>query len=194
MIIKVPKKKIFVIVGLILFILITGGLTWYIFNGGKDTGGSTVTNNTTEKPQAKSTKDIASFIAGQTSLSKYNKLLVFTGESETLKSTSVNYLVLAPTNDAFKTLPNGYYESLLTEAKKSSALDITKYHIVIATTDKITNGQKLKTTEGQEVIVEITDGVFYFIDAKGNKAMAVKAEQKTSNGTLYQIDRVLLPQ
>lgn len=190
-----PKKKIFVIVGLVLFILIASGLTWYIFNGGKDTDSSAVvTNNTTDKPQAKSTKDIATFIASQPNLSKISKLIIFTDQAETLKLISAKYIVLAPTNDAFKSLPDGYYESLLTEAKKTNALDITKYHIVIATTEQITNGQKLKTTEGQEVIVEITKDVIYFIDAKGNKAMAIKSAQETANGTLYQIDKVLLPQ
>ncbi|MEI6237065.1 MAG: fasciclin domain-containing protein [Candidatus Saccharibacteria bacterium] len=189
------KKKIIVIVGLVLFILIASGLTWYIFNGGSGGGEGSESNSLeTDKPQAASGKDVATFVASQDNLSKYNKLLITTGQSETLKSTSVGYIVLAPVNDAYKSLPNGYYDSLLTEAKKASATDITKYSIVIATNDQLTNGQKLKTTNGQEIIVEITDSKYYFISAKGDKAMAVKAAQKTSNGTLYQIDKVLLPQ
>lgn len=188
-----PKKKVLLIVFLIAFILVAAGLTWYIFNGGKNTDNTTESTVKTEKSTSSSSKDLASYISSKDELSKFNKLLYTTGESETLKSTATGYIVFAPTNEAFKMLPAGYYDSLLTADKKAIATDITKYHIVVATNDQITSGQKLKTTEGQEVLVEIKDGNYYFTSAKGDKATAIKV-QKTSNGTLYIIDKVLLPQ
>jgi uncharacterized surface protein with fasciclin (FAS1) repeats len=189
----VSKKKLIIIILLIAFILIAGGLTWYIFNGGNGNDNSATSSTKTEKPAAASSKDMASYISGVSNLSKFNKLLNFTGESEVLKSTASGYIVLAPNDDAFKMLPTGYYDSLFTADKKASATDITKYHVIIATTDQITNGQKLKTSEGQEVVVAIKDGSYYFTSAKGDQAQATKT-QKTSNGTLYIIDKVLLPQ
>jgi len=189
------KKKIIVIVGLVAFVIIVGVLTWYIFNGGSS---STTTDSTgissTEKSPSASTKDIAAFISGIDNLSKFNKLLVATGVNDTLKLTGTKYIVLAPNNDAFKALPSGYYDSLLTADKKTIATDIVKYHYAIFTTDQLTNGQRLKTAEGQEVIVSVTGGKYYFTSAKGDKASVVKSAQKASNGTLYIIDTVLLPQ
>jgi uncharacterized surface protein with fasciclin (FAS1) repeats len=189
----VPKKKILLIVFLIAFIIIAGGLTWYIFNGGKNTESSADGTVKTQKSTSSSSKDLASYISSTDNLSKFNKLLSTTGESETLKSTTTGFIVLAPTNEAFKMLPAGYYDSLLTADKKATATDITKYHIVVATNDQITSGQKLKTSEGQEVLVEIKGGTYYFTSAKGDKAATTKI-QKTSNGTLYIIDKVMLPQ
>lgn len=188
------KKKLFTIIILVILIVIGGGSIWYIMNGGQNTTDGKDANTYDSKPTTTSDKDIYSFISSDPKLSNFNKLLITTGLSDTLKVTSTKYIVMAPNNDAFKMLPNGYYDSLLTSAKIASAQDITKYHIAIATTDNLTDKQKLKTLQGQEVIVNISGGRYYFTSAKGDKASTVKTPQKTANGTLYVIDKVLLPQ
>jgi uncharacterized surface protein with fasciclin (FAS1) repeats len=160
--------------------------------GGKSTTNEEPPDNTPKV--SSSNKNLADFISTEPSLSSFNKLLVASGENNTLKGTSTSYIVIAPSNKAYKVLPAGYYDSLLTTQKQVNAQNIVKYEIVAVTTDQLTAGQKLKTTQGQEVIVSKEGNKFTFTDAKGNVATALKNPIKTSNGSLIIVDNVLLPQ
>jgi uncharacterized surface protein with fasciclin (FAS1) repeats len=189
----VTKKKIITIIFLVTLLAIAGASLWYIVNGGK-----TTTNQDEDvvdtRPTTSSSKDIMTFMESETRLTNFRKLLNAAGLSETLKLTSTSYLVMAPTNEAFKMLPAGYFDSLLTNEKQANAQDIAKYHIAPMPSIELGDKQKLKTLEGQEVIVSVIGGKYYFTSAKGDKALAIKTAQKTANGTLYVIDKVLLPQ
>lgn len=195
------KKKIIIIIVLVVLIAIASGSAWYLFNGGKngeDAKSDTSAASTTKSNTPASTKDIATLIDEDSQLTSFSKLLTITGVITSLKSTgtsgSMTYIALIPNNDAVKNLPKGYYDSLLTAQKQSSAIDIAKYHVAQVASDILTDGQKLKTVEGQEVIVNVSGGQYKFTDAKGTTTNASKAGIKAANGTLFVIDSVLLPQ
>lgn len=68
------------------------------------------------------------------------------------------------------------------------------YHVVASeTTIDISDGKKLKTEDGQEVIIVKVDNVLYVRDAKGNDAKLAKPIT-AKNGVIYVIDKVLLTQ
>jgi uncharacterized surface protein with fasciclin (FAS1) repeats len=73
---------------------------------------------------------------------------------------------------------------------------ILNYHIVkgkLASSD-LQNAQKLPTVNGQEVVVQITEGTTFFVGAKGDKTEIKKADITASNGQIHTITTVLLPQ
>lgn len=80
----------------------------------------------------------------------------------------------------------------------STALSLTKYlpyHVVIDETNpvSVTEGAKLKTEDGQEVIIVKVDGNLYVRDAKGND-VRLRKPITVKNGAIYIIDKVLLTQ
>jgi uncharacterized surface protein with fasciclin (FAS1) repeats len=80
---------------------------------------------------------------------------------------------------------------------KDTALDVVKfipYHVVTSDLPLIVeDGSKLKTEDGQEVVIVKIAGDLYVRDAKGNDARLRKPVQ-TKNGKIYIIDKVLLTQ
>jgi len=187
------KKRLFIITMAILIIIGCVAI-WFILYGGQ---GSSNTGDDTANSAPKATssgKNLGDFIAAETSLQKFSKLLEASGENNTLKSTSASYIVIAPNNNAFKVLPSGYYDSLLNSDKQTNAQDIAKYHIITSTSAELAAGQKLKTNEGQEVIVGKDGNYWTFTSAKGDTATAIKAPIKTANGSLIIVDNILLPQ
>jgi uncharacterized surface protein with fasciclin (FAS1) repeats len=184
------KKRIFTLIFFLILIAIAGISLYYIINGGDN---SQANENTKTTTATTSSKDISSFVSSNKSLSKYYDLLQAANLNNTLSGTNQKLIILAPENSAYNTLPKDYYDSLIS-TKTDSAIDIAKYSIITVTSDQqLTDGQKLKTQEGQEVIVGVNSKQTTFTDAKGTKAVA-KTIQKTSNGTLYIISAVMLPQ
>lgn len=186
------KKKLFIIGGVILLI-VAAVLVWFVFLGG---GGKE--NDEVAKPAktTSSTQDIAAVITGNNKLTDFKKLLTASGVIETIKDPNTKYIVVSPTNDAIKKLPAGFFDTLFDTDKSGSAIEIAKYHVVPLSdtvTDTLTNGQKLKTLSGQEIIVGLKEGVYSFTSAKGDTATASQI-QKTANGTVYVADTFLLPQ
>jgi uncharacterized surface protein with fasciclin (FAS1) repeats len=77
----------------------------------------------------------------------------------TLKSEGP-FTVFAPNNAAFAKLATGTLESLLKADKKVDLTSILTYHVVAGkyTADKITDGLKLKTVNGKDLIFTLKDG------------------------------------
>jgi len=95
------------------------------------------------------------------------------------------FTVFAPTDEAFKKLPEGTVESLLKPENKDKLIAILKYHVVsgkVMSTDIVKVG-KAKTLQGSEISVGLT------IDG----ANVVKADIGCSNGVIHVIDSVILP-
>lgn len=112
------------------------------------------------------------------------------GLVDTLKGTGP-FTVFAPTDDAFKALPAGTLDMLLKPENKQKLTDILTYHVVpgaLSPVDLYTNPQAA-TVMGQDVKFSVKDGAFYI-----NEAQVVLAAVPTTNGTIYVIDQVILPQ
>lgn len=115
--------------------------------------------------------------------------------AETLSDETKEFTVFAPTNAAFAKLPAGTVDNLVKPENKSTLTGILTYHVVSGkvTSDKLSNGQKVKTLAGGELTVEIANGSVYLIDAKGGKAMVTSADVDATNGVIHVIDNVLMP-
>jgi uncharacterized surface protein with fasciclin (FAS1) repeats len=112
------------------------------------------------------------------------------------------FTVFAPTNDAFKKLPDGTVQTLLKPENKDKLASILTYHVVagrLTTQDlrqKIKDGggkAELKTVEGKPLTVAEKDGKLWLIDAKGDKAEITIANVMQSNGIIQVINTVMLP-
>ena len=111
------------------------------------------------------------------------------GLAETLSGAGP-FTVFAPTNAAFDQLPAGTVEKLLKPEMKGDLTSILTYHVVpgaLKAAD-LKDGQKLKTVQGQELMVSVKDGKVMI-----NGANVTIADVISSNGVTHVIDGVLTP-
>ncbi len=97
------------------------------------------------------------------------------------------YTVFAPTDAAFKKLPRGTLDNLLNDPAKLRK--ILTYHVVKGelNSQNIQPG-KVATVEGDDIMLTVKNG---HIKVNGVKVSAKMI--KTSNGVIYVIDKVLIP-
>jgi uncharacterized surface protein with fasciclin (FAS1) repeats len=100
------------------------------------------------------------------------------------------FTVFAPTDDAFKKLPEGTLDSLLKPENKDKLTAILTYHVVSGnvTSAQVVKLTSAKTLNGQSVSITSHDG-----DLMVNNANVVKADIHASNGVIHVIDTVILP-
>ena len=99
------------------------------------------------------------------------------------------FTVFAPTDDAFKALPEGVLETLLAEPTGSLA-NILLYHVVSgkAMSTDLSDGQVITTLLGRDITVTINgEGVFI------NDAKVTVADLEADNGVVHVLDAVLIP-
>lgn len=100
------------------------------------------------------------------------------------------FTVFAPTDEAFAKLPEGTVEDLLKPENKDKLQNILEYHVYVGVIhESMVNGSMtLNEVNGKNVTLTNEGGKF-----KVNGAN-VLATAETSNGIIYVIDQVLLPQ
>lgn len=114
------------------------------------------------------------------------------------------FTVFAPTNEAFKALPEGTVDTLLKPENKAKLTAVLTYHVVAGdvTAEKLAAKIKegkgtatLKTVNGEKLTFMMGEGgKGIVIKAKGgDEAMVTIADVKQSNGVIHVIDHVLLP-
>jgi uncharacterized surface protein with fasciclin (FAS1) repeats len=105
------------------------------------------------------------------------------------------FTVFAPTNAAFGKLPAGTVDSLVKPENKATLTKILTYHVVAGKLDAaaLTDGRKLKTVEGEDLMVKRDGNHVMIIDAKGDSSMVTISNVNQSNGVIHVIDTVLLP-
>ncbi len=109
---------------------------------------------------------------------------------EVLKSDGP-FTVFAPTDDAFKKLPEGTIAKLLKPENKAMLVSILKYHVVsgkVVAAD-VVKLNSAKTVEGGSVTIKIKDGSVFL---NGNSKV-VQTDIAASNGVIHVIDTVLMP-
>jgi uncharacterized surface protein with fasciclin (FAS1) repeats len=99
------------------------------------------------------------------------------------------FTLFAPDNKAFMAIPEGKRTILLNQKKKKLAR-ILAYHIAKGTLKKsnLKNGQMLKTVNGKKLKVTRENGTIMI-----NGAKIISANIKASNGTIFIINKVLMP-
>ena len=111
------------------------------------------------------------------------------GLAETLSGAGP-FTVFAPTNTAFEKLPAGTVDNLLKPEMKGDLTSVLTYHVVAGAfkAADLTDGQKIKTVQGQDLTVSIKDGAVMI-----NGATVTIPNVVSSNGVTHVIDGVLLP-
>ena len=100
------------------------------------------------------------------------------------------FTVFAPTDEAFKKLPEGTVESLLKPENKDQLIDILKYHVVpgkVMAKD-VVGLTEAKAANGKKLRVKVADG-----KVKINQSNVVKTDVASSNGVIHVVDKVILP-
>jgi uncharacterized surface protein with fasciclin (FAS1) repeats len=112
------------------------------------------------------------------------------------------FTVFAPTNMAFKKLPDGTVTTLLEPENKAKLASVLTYHVVpgkldakdlMADVNKGGGKAMLKTVQGEELTVTARNGHVMIADASGHMAEVIIADVEQSNGVVHVINRVLLP-
>jgi len=154
--------------------------------GDDETTGSTTA---TEEKATTATEENVVAVAQQTpDLSTLVKAVSAAGLVETLEEPGP-YTVFAPTNKAFEAL-GGTLDTLLEPQNKAELAEILTYHVVPGelTSSELSDGQKLKTVQGDTLEVRIAGG-----EVTVNGARVVTPDVEASNGVVHVIDEVLIP-
>ncbi|MBC7507218.1 MAG: fasciclin domain-containing protein [Ferruginibacter sp.] len=134
-------------------------------------------------------KDIVDVAIGSPDHTTLVAAVTAAGLVETLKGAGP-FTVFAPTNAAFSALPAGTVEGLLKPENKEKLTKILTYHVVAGAVKAadLTDGQKVKTLQGEELTVSIKEGKVMI-----NGANVTAADLTGSNGVVHVIDAVLMP-
>jgi uncharacterized surface protein with fasciclin (FAS1) repeats len=100
------------------------------------------------------------------------------------------FTVFAPTDDAFKRLPQGTVETLLKPENQQQLVDILKYHVVSGRVyaDQAAEASQAKTLLGRAIETSVSaDGL------RINDSLVIQADLETANGVIHVIDSVLIP-
>ncbi len=129
---------------------------------------------------------VADTLARQPELSTLHGLVQKAGLGETLKGTGP-FTVFAPTNDAFKAVPQKTLDDLAKDPARLKA--VLTYHVLPAKVDSAAiKNASAKTVEGGSVALAKA-GTFVTVE----EALVQTADIAATNGVVHTIDRVLLP-
>lgn len=133
-------------------------------------------------------ENIVEIASGNKDFTTLVAAVVAAGLAETLSGNGP-FTVFAPTNEAFAKLPAGTVEELIKPENKEKLAAILTYHVVAgkALSSDLSDGQSIKTVNGQEVKVSVGDNV------KVDEAIVTTPDLEASNGVIHVIDSVIMP-
>jgi len=135
-------------------------------------------------------KDIVDTAVGAKSFSTLVAAVKAAGLVETLKGDGP-FTVFAPTDEAFKKLPEGTVESLLKPENKKKLQAVLTYHVVAGKVmaEDVVKLTEAKTVQGSKVDIKVEDGKVMV-----DNATVVKTDIPCTNGVIHVIDTVILPE
>jgi len=100
------------------------------------------------------------------------------------------FTIFAPVNLAFRKMAPDSFDDLVKPGNQIKLSEILNYHVLPEKRlhKDLINGQKLKTINGKEVTVTISDG-----DVRINGAKILTRDRQGSNGVIHSIDGVNIP-
>lgn len=175
------KKVLMIWVPLLVIVLGGVGVGFYFLKSSPSNNEEVVTEQDSSAFKEKTVGEAYKELASTKHLADYESQVA----ALTKLDSATDVVLLVPTQTAIETFV------------KDTALDVAKflpYHVVTSETPlTITEGTKLKTEDGQELIVVKTGADLYVRDAKGNEAR-LRRPVEAKNGKIYIIDKVLLTQ
>ncbi|MEV7804268.1 fasciclin domain-containing protein [Microbispora sp. NPDC088329] len=128
---------------------------------------------------------VGTALADIPSLSTLARVVKKAGLAQTLNSAQ-DITVFAPTNEAFNKIPKSQLDQLLTNRK--SLRGLLAYHVVKGRKGPADMHGQLTSLEGRKLTVSGSDS-----SLKVNDAAVTCGNIATSNATIYQVDKVLMP-
>ncbi len=148
---------------------------------------------------------IAKIVAVTPKFSKLKEALEITGLTGTFDQAG-SFTVFAPSNTAFDAVLGGLTIEQFDTANPGLLETVLKYHVLganVMSTD-LTNGQVAATLNGDDILITIEDNEYFpeydpvlgayeqkSVYVNGNRVLA--RDIKCSNGTIHEIESVLLP-
>ena len=147
-------------------------------------------------PAAAQSTDILTTAKASGQFTTFLKAVETTGLTETLKGAGP-YTVFAPTDEAFAKLPPGTLDKLMNDKEKMK--ELLTYHVVPGSLKSAdlkgmadaSGNVKAKTAEGAELPIHLAGAQVHVGKEMAN---VVRADVPASNGVLYAIDRVVMPE
>ena len=134
------------------------------------------------------TKNLAVTLAAQPELSTFHSLVKAAGLEATLRSKGP-YTVLAPTDAAFRMLPDETLSRLKEPGNREELRDWVAYHIIPGSyTSSGIDTEEAATLQGSKLVLHREAGTIWI-----GRAEVLKADRHASNGTLHVINMVLEP-
>ena len=136
------------------------------------------------------TKDIVDTAVGAGKFGTLVTAVKAAGLVDTLKSKGP-FTVFAPTDDAFKKLPEGTVATLVKPENKEKLQAILKYHVAAKKLEAkdVIRLRLLETALGKDVKIGVSDAGVTI-----NNAKVVMTDIQCSNGVIHVIDTVILPE
>jgi len=117
------------------------------------------------------------------------KKAVMASDLDQLLSSRGPFTVFAPSDLAFAKLEKGVLENLLKPENKTKLADLLNHHVVPGKIDfkDLKDGEKLKTVDGNELLVHVKDG-----EVSIGAAKVKSHDLKISNGVIHSLDTVMV--
>ena len=112
------------------------------------------------------------------------------------------FTVFAPTDHAFKALPESQMRKLLRPENRKQLSSLVSYHIIAGKFSaaqilkKLCRGEgktTLTTLQGEPITATMEGTDIVLTDLHGNKARIIKADRNQCNGVVHTIDSVIRP-
>lgn len=176
-------------------------------NNGAGTAAAVSGARTTETPAVKAgstvrNTSIGDFVSSSPNYTTLQNALQSAGLDEMFKGNG-SYTVFAPSNSAFKKLPDAVQSKLLEGSNRDALKQLLSYHVMQGSVDvsklsqqiKAGNGKaRLTTLAGSTLTVQMgTNGRVTLTDEQGGTATVESADNRQSNGVVHGIDAVLMP-
>jgi uncharacterized surface protein with fasciclin (FAS1) repeats len=133
-------------------------------------------------------KDVLEVIATRPDLSLFAEAIKASGVENTLRR-SGPWTVLAPTNDAFRALPEGTMTEWSKPENRGALADFIEYHVIRGKilTSEISTAD-VATLQGARVVLKKTDGVVWV-----GRGEVLVGDQEATNGVVHVVNMVLEP-
>jgi len=148
---------------------------------------------------------VDAYLANTKDLSVFLKTLKLTDQLETLNTEGKEYItIFAPTNEAFDQFPTDVIKELFSAENKSKLEAIITYHLIegkITASDIV---RKIDESGGKEAVFMTNNGLpittyydeedLFIKDDNGYSIKIAQEDILLSNGVVYKINTVILPQ
>ena len=134
-------------------------------------------------------------------LKTFVSMVITTEHSDMLAKQDGPYTILAPSNEAFRSINEKRMKFLLNPVNKEVLVTLIKSHIVSGNIDSASLVQNIKSANGSYKIVSQSGATYQatlegtdivITDVQGTKAVIGKSDINGSNGVLHVLDAVLV--